>query len=213
VRRIGGPLPGPAPSRAELAARGADILGFIARFWLKHQIDQSALLSANTISTPKVRTDGPRGWGALSRGHFVLTSDEALVVTVDVLDAASFNIALSNPWGPGLEYVERSGSLNQTQARPNADGTYTFIIAATDPGFYNWLDTIGLDSGGMFVRWQKFGPAVTDDRIAKAVQAIQLVKLNSLKAILPSGTPFVTPAERKDQMAARIASWKRLLNS
>lgn len=212
VRRISRP-PGPAPSPAESAARGADILRFIASFWFKHQVDQHALLSVNTISTPKVRTDGPRGWGALSRGHFVLASDEALVVTVDVLDAASFNIALSNPWGLGLEYVERSASLNQTQARPDADGRYTFIIAAADPGPYNWLDTIGLDSGGLFVRWQKFGRAVTDDRIAKAVQAVQVVKLNNLKAILPAGIPFVTPAERKDQTAARIASWKRLLSS
>jgi hypothetical protein len=43
------------------------------------------------------------------------------------------------------------------------------------------------------------------------VREIKVVKLQDLKAALPSGTPWTTPAERKTELAARAASYTRRL--
>jgi hypothetical protein len=62
-------------------------------------------------------------------------------------------------------------------------------------------------------RWQKFGPGLSDERIAKAMRAPQIAKLSSLRSVFPHETAFVTDAGRKAQLAARVASWNRLLTS
>ncbi|MCW2569969.1 MAG: hypothetical protein JWO88_27, partial [Frankiales bacterium] len=35
----------------------------------------------------------------------------------------------------------------------NDDGTVTFVVADTDPGWGNWLDTTGHTSGTALLRW------------------------------------------------------------
>jgi hypothetical protein len=58
-----------------------------------------------------------------------------------------------------VEHVRDTGSLNNRQARPNKDGTYTYVIAARDPGVHNSLSTGGLHEGQVLIRWQAFQSA------------------------------------------------------
>ena len=39
---------------------------------------------------------------------------------------------------------------------PNEDGTYTYVISATDPGVHNWIDSDGLREGILTLRMAEF---------------------------------------------------------
>ncbi len=97
------------------------------------------LPSAGTIG------DGALAGQATSFGRYNLAPDEALVFTVPAVAADYVGVQLSNVIGQTIGYASEQTSLNNTQFVPNADGTVTFVVSATDPGVPNWLDTTGLD--------------------------------------------------------------------
>ena len=70
--------------------------------------------------------------------------------------AEYFTVPLSNIWGTTLDILDRTGSLNKAQSRPNEDGTYTYVIAGQDPGVHNWIDTGGLPEGILTLRMAEF---------------------------------------------------------
>ena len=89
-------------------------------------------------------------------GRFVLAPDEAFVVDVSDGGAEYFTVPLSNIWGTTLDVLDRTGSLNKAQSLANDDGTYTYVIAAEDPGVHNWIDTDGLLEGILTLRMAEF---------------------------------------------------------
>lgn len=132
--------------------------------------------------------------------------DEALVVTLDPMGAGYLGFQTTDAWGVAWEYAERSSSLNDRQAVPNADGTYTYVIARRDPGAVNWLDVEGSANGMFAIRWQAVAP---DAPMERAVKSAKVVKLDALKSALPAGTKRLTPAERIEWQRARLASYQR----
>ncbi len=154
---------------------------------------------ANTLAPPRVREGGR--WGLSASGHFQIADDEALLITLDPAGAAYLSVQLANGWLGSLDYLGHTASLNLAQSRPNPDGTVTFVAAARDPGAANWLDTTGLHEGSLFARWQKFpGPVAAQ---AQAVREVRLVRI----ADLPADLPRLTPAQRRAQVAARVAGY------
>lgn len=205
VRRLGNePLP-PAASDEQLAMETADLLDKIAPYWVAY--DNAFVFSrpANQIRPPRSR---PGGRGLSTGGHFSLAHDEALVVTLNPLGAVSLGIQLTDPWGVAYEYVERTSSLNTVQAKPNRNGTYSFVISAADPGVYNWLDPEGHGAGMFAARWQSLPPGAVAEN---AVVGTQVVKISDLKRALPAETVFVSPAERRQQQAERARSYAHRL--
>jgi hypothetical protein len=157
---------------------------------------------ANTISKPAARGGG---WGFAANGNFRIADDEALVVTLDPSGAKYVGFDLTNPWLVSLEHVRGTGSLNNTQARSSRDGTITYVIAARDPGTYNWLSTAGLHAGNILIRWQVLPESATAEG---AVRSVKVVKLNALSAALPADAERVTAPERQrlvDQRASAYA--------
>lgn len=205
IRRIAGPAPGAPPDEAQLAERAAALLAQIGPYWLAYDNRFVYSKQVNTVGTPRHR---PAGRGFSTAGHFSLRADEALVVTVDPLGAVSLGFQLTDPWGVAIEYIERTSSLNNAQAQPGSDGTITYVIAASDPGVYNWLDSDGLASGIFAIRWQSLPAGTTPER---AVREARVVKLAQMKDALPAGTRFVGPEERRAQRAERAASYARRL--
>jgi hypothetical protein len=140
-------------------------------------------------------------------GRFLLEPDEAFVVDVSDGGAEYFTVPLGNIWGTTLDILDRTGSLNKAQSRPNADGTYTYVIAGTDPGVHNWIDTGGLPEGILTLRMAEFGEGgARPDLSANG----RVVKLDRLAQDAP-GLAAVTPAERAEQLAARRAAYVRRL--
>jgi len=161
-------------------------------------------LPANAVGKPNAR--GGK-WGYTANGRFSIGPDEALIVTIDPAGAAYVGFQLADAWGIPLEFVHHTTSLTNAQAKPNADGAISYVIAAKDPGVYNWLDTTGFKAGVFGIRWQSL--SADDDRIAGAVRSTKVVKLADLMSVVPAGTPTVTPAERRAQLKAREEAWGR----
>lgn len=207
IQRVDGPQPGPAHDQENMAQRTAWMIDRAVPFWAKYNNELIyKRRSANAISTPKRRAGG---WGFGLSGHFKLTGEQALVVTLDPKGSDYLGFQLADPWGVGLEYVHRSGSLNSTQVIPNKDATITYVISAKDPGVHNWLDTNGLKQGIFAIRWQGVPEHITSG--VGMVRNVKVVKLAELFKFLPANTTIITPSERTLLMKRRKLSFERRL--
>lgn len=161
----------------------------------------------NTLSTPSTSsTLGTLVTQTSAFGHFKLADDEALVITLQAGGAGYFVVPVTDPWLVSGDPIRRQTSLNNKQSVADADGAYTFVVAAQDPGVYNWLDTEGRHEGTIMVRWQDL-PAQT---VGNGPQVVaKVVKLAALPSVLPQGTRTVSAVERARLLAVREAGYQR----
>jgi hypothetical protein len=199
VERIAGP---PAPAERSEADIVADIVksmpGWIG-FWCSFKDDFLGYPEPNRLVGPNGR---PGGWGFLAGGRFCVTGDDAVVITTSDGGANYTGFQVSDPWTISPDPVHRLASLNKAQARANPDGSYTYVLAARDPGVCNWIDTVGLGEGWMMLRWQGV-PPTTDP--ATLIRSVVPVRLDDLASALPPGVPMNDLAGRAGQIARRIA--------
>ncbi len=205
VVRLSGAPPKQPLTVAQIADRSVELLKKIAPFWVAY--DNRFIFSqpANYVRPPRAR---PGGRGLSANGHFTLKPDEAWVITLDPLGALSLGVQITDPWGVAYDYVNRTSSLNNVQATPNADGTYTFVVAQRDPGVHNWLDPEGHDAGMLAIRWQSLPQAA---KAETAIRGTAVVPLARLREVLPPETHFLNPGERQTQQAQRAASYAHRL--
>jgi hypothetical protein len=80
-------------------------------------------------------------------------ADEALVVRIpDLPPCRAWNFQLCNVWMESLDYTRTRVHFNGTSVRRDPDGSVTLVLAGSDPGHPNWLDTAGHTSGTMCMR-------------------------------------------------------------
>lgn len=144
----------------------------------------------------------------IATGRFDIGEDEALVVTVAPEDAQYVGFQVLDPWFRSIPYWNRISSLSDRQAKRNADGSLTYIIAAKDPGYHNWIDTGGLKEGLILSRIENF--TATPD-VNKVVREAKIVKLENLAAALPKDAAKISRAERAQQIEQRGADYLRRL--
>jgi hypothetical protein len=78
---------------------------------------------------------------------------EALVIRLAELPPCrAWNFQLCNVWMESLDYTRARVHLNGRTVRRDPDGGITVVIAASDPGHPNWLNTTGHTSGTMCMR-------------------------------------------------------------
>ncbi|WP_459954268.1 GPI anchored serine-threonine rich family protein [Paenibacillus pini] len=160
----------------------------------------------NTLSSPtSSSTLGTLVTQASSFGHFKLADDEALVARVTTGGAGYVVFPVTDPWMVTVDPIHHQSSLNNIQAAPNANGSYTFVVSVKDPGVANWIDPVGLHEGTIMVRWQNL-PSTTPASGGPSVQT-QVVKLADLSSVLPSDTSYVTSNQRNQQLADRAAGY------
>ena len=140
-----------------------------------------------------------------SNGYFQLANNEALVLTIDPGSAEYFTVPVYNDWTITGDYWNQQTSLNNYQAVPNGDGTYTMVVSLADPGVKNWVSTGGLNQGLISMRFQNLDPNSPD---VPSVQSA-VVKLADLPGYLPAGTVLVTPVQRTAQLDARLAGFNK----
>jgi len=125
-----------------------------------------------------------------------LASDEALLVETDVPQARYWNLQLATlGWFEPVDPVHRISSLNQRQARIDADGRVRVALAHADPGVPNWLDTGGHREGLLTFRW--FWPQ------GDPSPTTCVVPLRELADRLPAGTPQVGAEARGREIRSR----------
>jgi hypothetical protein len=199
----------PPPPDAALLAKRYDVAGklllsrlrtflaFPEWFYLKEPV--------NTVTVPR-RTPGGLASQFSSVGHFDLSPDQAMIVTVP---AASKSVApyqgiqLGSMWYISLDYINHQTSLTADQACVDADGKLRFVISEQDPGVVNWLELTGRTRGYVQIRWQRLA---RDLNAADGPQA-EVVPVASIADRLPDyERARITPVEYRARIAARQAA-------
>jgi hypothetical protein len=154
----------------------------------------------NTLTVP---TSTPGGLASQfsSIGHYDLTADQAMIVTVPVCDAAPYQaIQIGSRWYVSTDYEHHQTSLTKAQSQADPDGTYRYVISERDPGVANWLETCGHPQGVMMLRWQRLARELT----AHDGPAVEVVAFDEVGAHLPHlEENRVTPEEYTARIAAR----------
>jgi len=198
VRRLDPPAAAKRPESDIAAAVAAAMTPFVT-FWSRFKNTFLGHPEPNRLVGPQGRVGG---WGFLAGGRFALRESEALLITIDRADAAYTGFQIVDPWTIAPDPVRRTTSLNKAQSTPNTDGTVSYVIAATDPGIANWIDTVGLAEGWMLLRWQ--GVPVTSDP-ARFIRDVRVIDVNAI----PSAVPRIDLAGRRGQLARRAALHSR----
>ena len=136
----------------------------------------AALVRELTVDRPPTGQSEPRTWisrvpnvfpppdrpgdlglaafdAAYAMAPFVLGPEEALVIRARWPQCRYANVSLWNRHLQSFDYASRPVSLNRAQTEADADGRFTAVIAHTDPGIANWLDTEGRPFGIVYWRF------------------------------------------------------------
>lgn len=191
------PHPAGLANLAAAVRKTAELIKTSPRYWLDYNNTYLYTQPPNRVSPPRMR---PAGWGMSASGHFDFAEGQALVITLNDLDAGYLGFQLADTWGVALEYVERTGSLNATQVKRNSDGSITYVIAAEDPGVHNWLDTGGLRQGIFAIRWQDFGSTPNRD---DALVGYRLMPVKEIAGMTNAQPQRMSATQRDQQRAQR----------
>ncbi len=157
----------------------------------------------NTINAASGATGGGMSTNLYAGGVFELEADEALIVENRIVAKPQYmGFQVGNLWGESMEYADRTGSLNGTQADVDADGTVRLVIAHRDPGVPNWIDTSGHREGFMAPRWAYSEPPPTEQWPSITAKK---VRFDEIRRHLPAATRTVSADERRRQIRIRQA--------
>jgi hypothetical protein len=164
--------------------------------------DGVTLMPHNGLNEPALANLGMGGGqstNVYSGGVYELQEDEALVIEMIVpAEPAYMGAHLSNLWGESLDYANYTCSLNAFQSEPDPDGTIRYVVANTDPGVPNWLDTAGHLGGFITVRWTYTTPP---PELPKTT--VTMVPFADVRRHLPASTRTVSPEQRREQIRIR----------
>jgi len=118
-------------------------------------------IPVNTMVAPRL-TPGGLATQYSSAGHFELTPDQALVITLPATDAPYLGFQLGSLWYVSLDYINHQTSLNGTQAQADLDDKIRIVVADRDPGVTNWVETLGHRKGFLQFRWQRVSRQLTE---------------------------------------------------
>jgi hypothetical protein len=203
VNRISGPPASPPIEPSTLASNVADGFPGIVAGWLNFIGIYAGPPKENTITGPIGRTGG---WGYMAPMRFTVADDEAVVITIDDGAAQYASIQLTDVWMLAPDPQLHLSNYTTAQSRPNADGTYTYVISKHDPGAANWVDAAGWNQGWIEFRWQ--GLPRTRKDATDLVRDVKFVKLNQLTSILAPNALGVTAEDRRQILQARGEEWR-----
>jgi len=160
-------------------------------------------IPVNTMVAPRL-TPGGLATQYSSAGHFDLTPDQALVITLPVTDAPYLGFQLGSLWYVSLDYINHQTSLNGTQAQADPDGKIRIVVAERNPGVTNWVETDGHRKGFLQFRWQRVSRELTE----ADGPAVELVDAGDVAARLPY---YESNRISTEDWRARIALRQKLI--
>ena len=156
-------------------------------------------IPVNTMVAPRL-TPGGLATQYSSAGHFELTPDQALVITLPATDAPYLGFQLGSLWYVSLDYINHQSSLNGTQAQVDADGKIRIVVADRNPGVTNWVETLGHRKGFLQFRWQRVSRELTEADGPTA----ELIDINDVAGYLPfHGSNEISPEDWRARIALR----------
>jgi hypothetical protein len=159
IERVGGPAT-PQPLSAHrldvgLTSAAAFVAGTARTFADWARSFQSRPNTLETLDQRPFRAAGGDPNIFYLHGYWSVAADEALVIDTPVPECELWNFQLDNHWMESLDYRYLPVCVNSHTARYNPDGSVTLVIAASDPGTGNFLDTAGHQCGTMLLRWTR----------------------------------------------------------
>jgi len=180
-----------------LLSRLRTFLAFPEWFYLKEPV--------NTMTPPRP-TPGGLATQFSSAGHFDLSEDQAMIVTVPAAgrDVAPYQgIQLGSMWYVSLDYINHQTSLTADQASVDPDDRMRFVISERDPRVANWLELTGRHRGYVQIRWQR----LTRDLTPQDGPRVSVVPFAGIGDLLPYYRQArVSPARWRARIAARQAA-------
>jgi hypothetical protein len=198
IERVDVPIGRPRPSAASLEQRLRalpDSIDFIGTMFMGHVEEFRDEGYVNRFKTYVV------GEGALEgqfyyNGYYDIGDDEALIVESEVPATCMYrSLILTNETYETTDWYNNHSSLNIAQAAPDSDGKLRIVVANSDPGVKNWLDTAGYPNGIIQGRWTGCD--------SQPIPSAKLVKLDELMENLPADVATVTPGERQEILRER----------
>lgn len=136
-------------------------------------------------------------------GIYDIADDEALIIESELPQARYWSVQLFDVLCRPFDFVHRQTDVNLNRAVIDEDGKLRLVIARTDPGVANWLDSCGTNEG--IIVGRNYHPEHT---IARPVT--RKVKLSELASALPPGTRRITPEERAAALDYRRRGYLQL---
>lgn len=200
IERVGMDAPKPPPSPATMIAAMDWAAGFVTGLmddWPEFPFRYGGVDGENPNRFPlpaETGSDAKRGRAATNM-HWVLSTDEALVIEFDAHDGL-WMLTNMGVFFNSMDYLYRPVSYTPSRTAVDSDGKVRLVLAHDDPGYHNWIDTQGFERGNVTYRHMLEGqPAQLHTRV---------VKRDVLSDALPADTATVSPAERVAQMWARF---------
>ncbi|MDB5970226.1 MAG: hypothetical protein JWQ90_2676 [Hydrocarboniphaga sp.] len=163
----------------------------LAAYYLQRLKQERLTRPYNQLPPPEKKVPGSE-YVHYGIAFFDVADDEALLIEMPHEPAPYWSFQLYNFWNEFTDPFNRITSINHRQAQIDDDGMFRMVIAQRDPGTANWLDAAGQRRGYLWYRW------IWAERVPTPVA--RLVKLSEL---LPSASPRVDDARRRQQIMQR----------
>ncbi|MBB2991832.1 hypothetical protein FHR72_003322 [Mycolicibacterium iranicum] len=203
IERVDMAEPRPVPAPDEMVAAidwAGDFLTGVMSDWPEYPFTYGGVDGErlNSFPAPSAADAGDtrRGRAAVNM-HWALAADEALVIEFD--DHPGFwSLTNMGVFFNSMDFLYRPVSYTPSRTSVDGDGRVRIVVAHTDPGVHNWLDTQGFERGNVTYRHMLEGePAVLQTR---------LVKHCDLGDVLPPDSRTVTAEDRRRQLWERFTA-------
>jgi len=129
-----------------------------------------------------------------------LAPDEAMIIEWDANDLF-WMITNMGVYMTSMDFLYRPVSYTPSRTCVDSDGKIRLVMAHSDPGFHNWLDTSGFEQG-ITVNRNQATDLITEFRT-------KVVKHADLDRELPADSVRVTPERRSAMMLERFHAIQR----
>jgi hypothetical protein len=201
IERVGATYPPPVVTTAGIERRA----GALVRFLSENPRLCALAVEPYYAADPSTVLFSPIAFGfqdlLFGKGHYACEPEQAVIIETPEPDCFYWNYQLCNHHWEALDWNVRQTTLNGHQATIDDDGYFRAVIANTDPGVPNWLDTAGRTSGLIAARYYKPGAIIQPK--------VRVVPLNAIRDELPATTPVVTPGQRQDVLRRRMIGTRR----
>jgi hypothetical protein len=204
IERIDQPVERDRPAADDLEQRLRQLpaaMSFIATLFVDHVEQLRGQGFVNKLKVFDISQMGGLAGQFYYEGAYDLRDDEALIVEATVPKTCIYrSMILTNDLYETTDWYNNHSSLNDSQSLPDSDGTLRIVVSAKDPGVANWLDTAGYATGVIQGRWFQCD--------SQPVPSVRKVAFADVRALLPSDTKVVTPAERERIVRERRVAYQ-----
>ena len=177
----------------------ANEMSKVPKFWTDFAVNYRSRGEINTFAHVEGKFSGEGLGGSDQQAYggcwFEVGPEEALLFEVTPPNCLYWNIQVGDTWFQSLDYVNLPATLNDSQARLDADGVLRVVVSHQDPGVHNWIALGGCPQGVLTYRWNNSDSA--------PVPTLRLMPVSEIGSCLHADTPRLSSEDRAALNAER----------